>query len=419
MIQLKYWGEFTSVDNILYRAEIYIEADEATTAQEVYFAENPIEIEWSEVDKNDPIRSSSCTITLESDTDRRFVDLYSVKPGSVWLHVLRDGNSYWVGSLNPELYEEPYSELQNYDLSITFSDFAILDRIKWSRTGFITPAEVVSLALMHTRLDDYSLIEMVSTKLSSSAQDSIMRDIVFLCDNFWDEDGEVLSIKEVLEEVLRPFGLSIIQKGGKVTLFDLNSFHEQGSTPIVWDGSDAVLSVDKTYNNVEVAFSPYEKTELLNGVIDGDSIDDREPTYSVEVPGEGAAGFNITLSLGAEGSMVATRGKYFKIKSVFSGSDSAGIAFSYKRGDVQLISHPTGTIGSELLRLEDSSYIANLTNEERGKYKIKLSMDLMVDVRNNPFEQDSQHNEEGNWKRFKDWANFAWVPFILTLRDEN
>lgn len=419
MKQLKYWGEFSATDGTLYRAEIALEAEAAIMPEEIFFSDNPIEIEWAEGDKIEPICSSSCTLTIESDLDRRFVDLYTVKAGSVWLELLRNGESYWTGSLDPELYEEPYSEKSHYNLSLTFSDFAYLDRVKWSRIGFIKPIEIVNCALELAGLNLHPLIEMVSTKLSSSAADTILRDVELLCDNFWDEDDEAMSVREVLESVLKPFALRLIQKGGVIYLYDLHSLYSTVPTPVIWDGTDATLGVDKSYNNIEVNFSPYEKLELLKGRVDSDLVKLGD-SYSVDVPGESAPGFDIRLSMTGGGNILPNLNRrFFKVKSTFSGSDCAGVAFSYKRGEVQLLQHPTASIGDELFRVTDSCYIANVSSENRANYRLRLSMDLLVDVRINPFEQDSLSNEEGNWKRFKNWANFAWVPFILTLRDED
>jgi hypothetical protein len=50
-------------------------------------------------------------------------------------------------------------------------------------------------------------------------------------------------------------------------------------------------------------------------------------------------------------------------------------------------------------------------------YKLKIILDLMFDVRYNPFEEKGLGNEEGNYERMQDWCNFAYIPVMITLRD--
>ena len=82
-------------------------------------------------------------------------------------------------------------------------------------------------------------------------------------DNFYDEDGEPMTVREVLDETLRPFALRLIHKGGKIFVYDLNDIYTTfDPETIVWDSDDSVVGVDKVYNNVTVTFSPYENMEF-------------------------------------------------------------------------------------------------------------------------------------------------------------
>jgi hypothetical protein len=53
----------------------------------------------------------------------------------------------------------------------------------------------------------------------------------------------------------------------------------------------------------------------------------------------------------------------------------------------------------------------------REKFKLKIELDVLFDVRYNPFEAAAAENEEGNYKRLKDWANYGYVPIKLQIYD--
>ena len=59
-------------------------------------------------------------------------------------NVYRNGERYWTGILDTEQYEEPYSTLSGYEVSLTFSDFAALDRVKWNApTGYLSLRKII------------------------------------------------------------------------------------------------------------------------------------------------------------------------------------------------------------------------------------------------------------------------------------
>ena len=128
-----YYSEFRSKDGYNYRIEIL--KDFIGSSQEIKLMATPIKIDWPDVDKVAPIHKSRATLSLYSDTDSKFTGLYTTVVGAVKLRVLRDGVLYWSGTMDTELYEEPYSFKSGYAVSITFSDIAPLSRYKWAGTG--------------------------------------------------------------------------------------------------------------------------------------------------------------------------------------------------------------------------------------------------------------------------------------------
>lgn len=428
----RYTGGFNSVAGVAWRVEIWQENATAFSVKEISFSETPLEIEWGEVDKLEPIQSSKATVTLNSDSDRQFVDLYTITAGSVRLDVYREGVIYWSGTLDPELYEEPYSTKKDYDVQLTFSDFAILDRVKWSESGFITLSDLVSLACSESQINVGSVDEYISTKINSSSSDNLPDSICFDCRNFYDEDGEPMTLRGVLDECLRPFSLRMMQKAGKIKLYDLNEISTAFTSSLIdWASVDAVLGVDKVYNNVKVTFSPYDKTDLLASEVDRDSIPTTTPrlvktNYEHNASNVLTApdGFNVYLSDTAEGGV--TKGsncKFFRIDPVFSGTEDAGVAYTFKNmlsyyNYVSYINQATAAIGGLALQAKDNPYLANV-GFNRDKYRLKLNLDLLFDTRYNPFEAAENLNENGDYEDLKNWCNFAYVPIILTIRDSS
>lgn len=426
-MKLRYRGGFYSVNQTLYDIEIWQDEYEGPV-QDIAFCSTPLDIEWPETDKLEPVQSSRATLQLYSDSDRQFVDLYTVRAGSVRLDVYRGKVLYWSGTLDPELYEEPFAHLTDYGVTLTFADMAILDRLNWSRTGFMTLREIIHEILFQSGIKYKSIQGHISTKINFFSTENLLDGISVNTANFFDEDGEPMTLREVLDEALRPFALRLIQKEGQVFIYDLNELHTNNSfipETIHWTSDDAALSIDKVYNNVKLTFSPYEKTTLLKGEVDKESVTGGREimTWVHTESAEDEKGFTTRLSDTGKGVEKNSKAKFFRINPVYSGQDEAGVAWTAQaftsRGSCNYVNYvqpATSNIGEMLLKIPETPYLAYVGNN-RNKYKLKLNLSLLYDVRYNPFEEAQIQNEEGNWDRLKNWCNFAYVPIILTLRD--
>lgn len=78
------------------------------------------------------LHGSTATIQIESPGDRTYEDLYTIDVGKIRMDVYRNNSLYWSGALDPEFYEEPYERARHYVVSLTFSDFGILGRLKYN-----------------------------------------------------------------------------------------------------------------------------------------------------------------------------------------------------------------------------------------------------------------------------------------------
>lgn len=130
---LRYSGEFLSHANVVWRVEILQEADSAfaTVGQLTFEADEALVIEWKHCYKEDVLHGSTATIQIESLGDCTYEDLYTIDVGRIWMDVYRNNSLYWSGALDPEFYEGSYERARHYVVSLTFSDFGILGRLKY------------------------------------------------------------------------------------------------------------------------------------------------------------------------------------------------------------------------------------------------------------------------------------------------
>ena len=432
-MQVIYTGSFRSVDGVLYRVDILSSDTSFASSQEVKFAyDTPVEIEWNEVDKLEPVQGSCLTLTLQSLKDRQFINLYSIEVGTMRADVYRNGKLYWSGQLDTELYEEPYSEKTDYDVTFSFSDFAVLDRVKWSKTGVCTIQDVIDTCIAAMGIKYNGVQKFISTKTSQYGSAINFSSLYVLNDNFYDEDGEAMTMREVLDEVLRPFALRMVQKGGYLYIFDMNAVYSDMDTEEVWwKGDDAYLGVDVVYNNVKVTFSPYADAKLVNTELEHDNVlPDKEATrkYLMDYDWDNAAdGFRIVVGDQDDLPMTLANGaKYYRIDSDFSGNDEAGVIWGYKGNGKtnysqnllnSFVKARNNGVCTSVPIISTKPSFLGYVSYKRTSFKLKVTLDLLFDVRYNPFEDASGKNESGNWERLNDWCNVGYVPVMLYLKD--
>lgn len=453
---------FMAVDGTVWRVKIYGPEPKSVFADYhlTFPADSPAEIEWPATDKLEPLCPSALTLHLESDTDRRFAGLYSTAPCEYRAEVYRrdiesGGESlYWTGLLDTELYEEPYSYEKGYDVTLTFSDLGALKRLKWELSGcHVTLRTAIEACLVPLRsyargLSADEAFEMpvryyIGTRVhyGEGETDSgrpLIDDVLVNADRFYDSDGEPWTLSETLEALLRPFGLRAEQRAGTVYVYDLANIGMALRERIRWDGTDAVLGVDKVYNNVKVTFSPDVPGEgkLLDGSIDpDDAAFASSETYNVDVLpktdtlGDGFGGirnlpgFDFEHGPAASVSSDVKLGNavhLFKIHAAYSGGDCAGalFAFRHKPAGRPEVTSPNGFGDTWEVMRTSPVYVPDLTKGGRGRnphsdYRLCVTLDMLCDVLYNPFERSSE-SEEKALKAF-DKTNFAFVPVRLRL----
>lgn len=155
---VRYSGGFHSRDGAIWRCDILQKsAVMFKIGQLTYPSDEPLLIEWNDTSKEEPICGSTATLTIVSPGDRTYFDLYSVTPGDIRLDVYKNSILYWSGCLDTEFYEEPYDCDGDYEVSLTFSDFGILNRIPYNIKGLNSIRTILENALNVSKIK-YSAI---------------------------------------------------------------------------------------------------------------------------------------------------------------------------------------------------------------------------------------------------------------------
>ncbi|MCR5038052.1 MAG: hypothetical protein K6A94_01780 [Bacteroidales bacterium] len=448
--QIAYTTQFHSLKNVLWKIDIYINDYVGRPVEIKLDGDEPCVIEWPETDKMDVVQSSTCTLRVSNESDRQMVQLMNnIDAGCM---VWRDGKPYWAGHLDDSIYEEPYSFKTGYVTELTFSDFGLLNRRPFTLTGKHSVWDILLDILAPTGFGNGTVGYAYSLLNPSTHQPIQLYNLYINTDRFKKDSesfGEMTTKREVLEDVLRPFGLRIMQKNGLICIYDIEYLrdHQELQKEVVWKGTDATMRGSETFGWFEVAFEEDAKETLAEINLErfNYSVSDRVfAWYYDEDIEERSEGFYIDLYtvILPDG----TRTKMFKTHSGLSSSDEVGIAWrvkATKRESPALIptrilyndyvrwpvASPYGdeAVASDIFKIE-SGYLPLVP--ERDKYQLRVNLDLLLSLLVNPAEGDEKWNVTtftesvintmNKYKKFwKERMLRAYVPVKLELVDEN
>lgn len=465
---LRYMGEFLSRAGIVWRVEIMQDADAPfdKIGSLDFEADEALVIEWGHAEKEEVICGSTATLRLESPGDRTYEDLYTIAPGRIRMDVYRENMLYWSGALDPEFYEEPYERAANYPVSLTFSDFGVLDRLKYDLSGMRTLYDIVAYCVGRTAINTIIDETLISTSLKPGGAAMSLTDLKVRSDNFYDEDGEASTLKEVLEGILQPLALRMVQRAGRVYIYDLNALYNQATTKaVVWDGDSQTMGTDKVYNNAKITWSTYAQSGNLSNqdcwTLDTDPNETAMNMVQGRVIGDATIfsyhyvtnlndwidisdfGFTIWLSdKGQNATIENAKAKFYKIVPQYDGQESEGIAvtwpgvWGYRQGSNKNyyaamsyarygvpnteIKGTTKKVGGIIFKTAPV-WIPPVV-EQSGNLVIRVVMDMLLDPRFNPFESSvkwmdglDQADHEKKWNLR---GNFMYVPVTIKFKPD-
>ncbi len=425
----RYTGIFLSLSGVDWRCDIMQRSESAFEVEELDFASNALTIEWPLKSKEDVVCGSAATLTLVLPGDRTYAGLYTIVPGEIRLDVYKEECLYWSGCLDPEFYEEPYSDGDGYYVPLIFSDFGILSRRSYEMSGIKTVTELLAEAM------SLSLINHTALDTSLVTADGAM-DLGIRSDNWFDETGTPSSWMDVLTGVLQPLALRLVQRNGKIWLYDLNGLYTLGGTSVIgWRSEDQMMGTDKVANSVKITFSPYaaqEQTPALEygGEVSEDDINllsvgdhfsyhpDYEPVWDAD-----NISFTIFVSTSGNLPYIHPHAAYYKIVPLLGGEESAGIMnWFYTGGHGSLESGrprriPVSSAPGVLLK-SSRVYLPALGDDDISRQYIRIQLPYLLDPRYNPFEAVGEYNEESNYSVLKDGI-LAVVPFHARIYDDD
>lgn len=474
---LRYAGEFLSHAGITWRVEILQEADQpfASVGALTFEADEPLLIEWKKTDKEEVLCGSTATIRVESPGDRTYEDLYAIEVGKIRMDVYRAGLLYWSGALDPEFYEEPYERASKYPVSFTFSDFGILDRLKYNLSGMQTLYVILTDALGRSTISYTSIDQsLISSYLDSSKL--TLGALRVRSDNFYDEDGEATTLKETLEGILLPLGLRLVQRNGRIWVYDLNGVYTLGQQmQVEWNGASQTMGTDKVANNVKITWNTYAQggnqaptdcwtQDVDKNLININSLDTRSYGgseyisfhYSTDLHDwidATDAGFTLWLSSQGKNAEIGpnSKAKFYKIVEQNDGTESEGVAVYY-------VSCQGYAVGDDNNGSANIRYRGNLEGQLPGKLSscgkklfksaeiwlppvdsadnllLRVGLNALIDCRFNPFEQaailvkgikggwftpDIPGVEQDQWeKTWKSSGTFVYVPVTIKFQPD-
>ena len=458
MMYTRYRGSFLGINGTVWTVVILQENDSLFPVVGTldFPGDTPLEIQWEKTAKEDAVCGSVATLTVVSPEDRTYEDLYSVEPGMIRMDVYKDDVLYWSGCLDPEFYEEPYSREKNYDVKFTFSDFGILDRLKYDFVGMQPLSAILTDAMRRSKVNYGS----INQSLISTFIDDVQLTLDALqvrSDNFFDEDGEAATMREVLDGILQPLALRMVQRCGNIYIYDLNSLHgTEAGKLIEWACDDQQMGVDKVVNNVKVTFSQYSGVELSQEIeCDAEVSEDKEnfsssakadgeyysfapkhrtgSRYETEGAYQDPNNVSFTVFLSDTGSGLSYKHpdtKYFHIFPVLGGQEATGLMHWMYAGCMSLESGknkrvPASVLPAHTELMRTNRFFLPKIKMERNPrtealssdYLLRVAIEMVCDPRYNFHEDKSGTNEVANYDTIKEKSKKVSIPVQIRLYD--
>jgi len=461
--QKAYTTQFHGLDDTLWNIDIYIEGYDARPVEIKLEGDEPCVIDWQETGKTDVVQSSTCTLRVSNESDRQMTLLMSDVEAAVI--VSRDGKWYWLGHLDDAIYEEPYSFTKAYVTELTFSDFGILNRIPFTLKGRQSVRNIVWDCLDPVFGDNISY-NLYTSLLEPKSQQPLTLDMLYINADRFEADadswGATTTKREVLEEVLRPLGLRIVQKNAQPYIYDIEYLrdHPALQAPVVWKGTDAYLRGSETYGRFEVGFEPDALETLADSGLDYDKcnlvVTDRY--FALDYTDyNGYTGFATNLELGFYIAVsrllqpeprveLARNATFFRTRPVFTDSSDLGVAWRIQcrkiYRTIELNGHPVHLTTRAVLadNLPSASLAAtvavfSLTSgylpgiPDRDSFQLRVNLDFLLSFRDNPLDDPPEEWVQGQswYQNGSEGIERAWrhanyfqmlVPVKLEVLDD-
>ena len=305
-----YKGYFTDFDGAIHSVS-FITNPRSTIFGEIRLSgESPVVVNYSESDKlYDPLRTSTCTVRVISSS--YLMNLYTGKAQGTQVILKNEGTGEveWCGYLQPNLYNQgfssPYEEIE-FEASDCLSTLQYLKH-EYIYNGNGEPMIVSFKDIIDKIMYDCKLINSYyyTEKLYSNSEENKVfnfNDFYISENNFYSEEDEPWTMKEVLEETCKYFGYVCFQWGDSVYFMDYDKYQNTTEmrgykavkngynwnleevlindspkeiTEESYRGTGADMSLDDIFNKVSVECNYYNVEDVIPDLFEDNYLTER------------------------------------------------------------------------------------------------------------------------------------------------
>lgn len=272
-MNLRYYSNFKSVKEKTYRIEI--DTVMSTFSEPLTLSPDPISVEYESGALYQPLKLSSATISVL--TDNVLSDLYTAENQGVSIRLFNQTDNIleWSGYLTPNLYSSEFvSSFDSVELE-AIDTLSSLENIKYSYIGdsgtFRSFTDILFFVL--DKADPKRVLNkvyiqktnrMVKESLACLFEDSYIHER-----NFFDEDNEPSTCREILESLVQYYGMTVIQWMDSYYIIDYDFINRGSSDFFVYDRSTHTC-VDVIIENARHNVSDIGVSESAGNISLGD-----------------------------------------------------------------------------------------------------------------------------------------------------
>lgn len=237
---------------------------------------------------------SKARLRVLSEEDGQFRYLLGLAEGAVMLVLWRGNDLEWIGSLDPESYEEDYTRERQYFVDLTFSDFGRSKRLRHKFRGHKSLKEWIVLSLknaltypeggltlaqlplsmdeyMHNSLDVRSLLavgfpEVISASGIDEEGEELapsynsldigyrpaLQGLIVSSQAFYENLDDSLTLYDMIDGILSSLGLCLEQRGGRFVIYDRDTLLRSEAEALTVRSDDALYVADEAYTAVNI-----------------------------------------------------------------------------------------------------------------------------------------------------------------------
>ncbi|MCD7977023.1 MAG: hypothetical protein LUG51_07650 [Tannerellaceae bacterium] len=242
---IKYRIPFVDVNDLPYVIEISSE-DASGNPVELIPGEDPIVVSYKDDDNiYNPLRFAAATITILVEAP--MFDLYVTQPLQYKVDLKQENKLKYTGFITPEVFSQDYNGYLTQFQIESISALAVLEYFKMdldslsgaNRLDFIKGKNEYGILNMAFEKIPESYEAIYFPKIFGEESSYSMTNYWMLAQNFRDDDGEVWTFKEFLEEFCKFWGWTLTEKDGEVYFLDLDYMKSYTS----WFKYNGTLSV--------------------------------------------------------------------------------------------------------------------------------------------------------------------------------